>query len=143
MSESAVSEQVQRFLYDYIGSVAQLEILLLLQTNSQQSWSAQAIARELRIESAGASQQLALLATAGLVRTTPPSPDAPATFAYAPQTPDLQAAVTALAQAYLIRRVTVIGLIHAKPPGGGGGASLRAFSDAFRLRKDPPHGPPG
>lgn len=115
--------------------MAQLEILLLLQTNPQQSWSSQAVARELRIEPAGASQQLFHLVDSNLVRQL-----APEQFVYAPATPELQAGATALAQAYLIRRVTVIGLIFAKPPEPP--SSIRAFSDAFKLRKDSPNAPP-
>jgi hypothetical protein len=132
LSEPVVQPQVEQFIRDHISSVAQLEILLLLQTNPQQPWSPQAIARELRIEPAGAAAQLAQLAVSNLVRE-----QSPGEFVYNPATPELQAAVTALAQAYLIRRVTVIGLIFAKPPAPP--ASIRAFSDAFRLRKDPPN----
>jgi DNA-binding MarR family transcriptional regulator len=134
LDQEGISLQVRQFLNDHITSVAQLEILLLLQTNPQQSWSPADIARELRIEVAGAAQQLAMLAASGLIREVP-TPHG--SFIYEPHTPELQAAVTALAQAYLIRRVTVIGLIFAKPPPSTG--SIRAFSDAFKLRKDPPN----
>jgi len=133
LSEPEVNPQVQVFIQDHISSVAQLEILLLLQTNPRQSWSPPAIARELRIEPAGAAGQLAQLVNSGLIREI-----APAEFAFAPATPAFQAAVLALAQEYLIRRVTVIGLIFAKPPAPPPG--IRAFSDAFKLRKDPPNG---
>jgi hypothetical protein len=132
LNDPAVNPLVQQFIQDHISSVAQLEILLLLQTNPQQSWSPQTIARELRIEPAGALQQLMQLAASCLVREHPPQE-----FVFAPATGELQAAVTALAQEYLIRRVTVIGLIFAKPPAPPAGAGIRAFSDAFKLRKDP------
>jgi hypothetical protein len=55
----------------------------------------------------------------------------PAQFRYAPRTPDLAGAVEELAQAYADRRVSVIGLIFAKPTD-----KLRSFADAFRIRKD-------
>ena len=132
MSEPSVNPQVQAFIQDHISSIAQLEILLLLQTNPQQSWSPAGIARELRIEAAGAAQQLSQLAASGLVREI-----SPGEFVFAPASPELQAGVTALAQEYLIRRVTVVGLIFAKPPAPP--PSIRAFSDAFKLRKDPPN----
>ena len=128
MASSPISDQVKKFISDHIASVAQLEILLLLQTNPAQAWTPADIARELRIEATGAQQQLTLLASSGLVREEPPG-----TFAYAPVSPDLHAAAVAVAQAYLVRRVTVIGLIFDKTPD-----KLRAFSDAFRLRKEPP-----
>lgn len=133
MSDPGVQPLVEQFIRDHIASVAQLEILLLLQTNPAQAWSPQGIARELRIESAGAAAQLAQLLASGLVREAGADQ-----FVFAPRSAELQAAVTALAQAYLIRRVTVIGMIFAKPPSPP--ASIQAFSDAFKLRKDPTHG---
>jgi hypothetical protein len=128
VKEPEFSEALKRFIADHIHSVAQLEILLLLQTNPGQAWSAADLARELRIETTGASQQLEALVRSGLARADLSNN----VYVYAPQSDELHQATVTLAQAYLTRRVTVIGLIFAPNP------SLRAFSDAFRLRKDPP-----
>jgi hypothetical protein len=57
-------------------------------------------------------------------------------YHFAPATSELEAGVVAVAQAYLTRRVAVIEMIYARPSD-----NLRAFSDAFRLRKEPPSGP--
>jgi hypothetical protein len=128
-----ISDRLRRFIAAHIHSVAQLEILLLLHTDPNHPWTAENIARELRIEPAGAAEQLAALVAAGLAapepNTTPPA------FRYHAATPDVQADTLALAQAYLIRRVTVIGLIFANPSD-----NIRTFSDAFRIRKEDPHG---
>lgn len=132
MGDEGVSEEIRRFIFAHIASVAQLETLLLLQTNARQEWTVDMIARELRIEPAGAQEQLNGLCSSGLVVQNAGNP---ALYHFAPKTPDLQAATVALAQAYLIRRVTVIGLIFAKPS-----EKIRVFSDAFRFRKDPPNG---
>ena len=43
--------------------------------------------------------------------------------------------VTLVAQAYLLHRVSVIEAIYGSP-----NASIRAFSDAFRFRREPPNG---
>ena len=67
VSDEGISDRVKRFIATYISSIAQLEILLLLHTNARQTWSAADIARELRIETAGAETQLAALAASGLV----------------------------------------------------------------------------
>ena len=134
MDEPAFSEQIQHFIRDHISSVAQLEILLLLQTNPQQRWKPHDIARELRIEAAGAQGQLDLLCATGLVRREP-AEAAAYMYMYAPASPELQMAAIAVAQAYLVRRVSLIGLIFAKPSEPP--SSLKAFSDAFRLRKGP------
>lgn len=131
MTEGMISPQLKQFITDYIDSVSQLEILLLLQTNPQQVWSAEVMARELRIEPTGAAQELTQLAAKGFLA---PAPDNPATYHYAPRTPELQANVVALAQAYLVRRVTVISLIFSKSTD-----KLRVFADAFRIRKEPPN----
>jgi hypothetical protein len=131
VADEGVSDQVKQFISNYIASVAQLEILLLLHINPKQKWSSAEIARELRIEPAGAQVQLNALAASGLVKQDPAD-----SYQFAPQSPELEAATVALAQAYLMRRVTVIGLIFSKPSDD----KIRAFSDAFRLRKDPPNG---
>jgi hypothetical protein len=127
LAEEGVNEVVKRFIHEHIASVAQLEILLLLQTNPKQSWTPVAIARELRIEASGAKMQLDALTSSGLLRFDPPD-----NYQFDPQTPQLAADALALAQAYLVRRVTVIGLIFAGPSD-----KIRSFSDAFRIRKDP------
>jgi DNA-binding IclR family transcriptional regulator len=130
MDEPTSSDAVRRFLHDHIATVAQLEILLLLQTNPQQNWAPAKIAHELRAERSGTEQQLRLLEQHTLVK-----PDDAGAYHYQPATPELHAAAVAVAQAYLVRRVAVIEMIYSKPPD-----SLRAFSDAFRLRKDEPGG---
>ena len=130
--EEGISDQVKQFIREHISSVAQLETLLLLHTNPRQAWSSSALARELRIEPAGAKLQLEALCSGGLLRQDPPGADS---YQFSPRTPEMGAATALLAQAYLVRRVTVIGLIFGNPSD-----QLRGFSDAFRLRKDPPRG---
>ena len=130
MDEHTTTDAVRRFLRDHIATVAQLEILLLLQTNPQQKWPPAKIADELRADHAGTEQQLKLLDQHALVKR-----DDAGSYYYAPASPELHAAVIAVAQAYLVRRVAVIEMIYSKPSD-----SLRAFSDAFRLRKDEPDG---
>ena len=128
LEDSGITNQVKQFLNDRISSVGQLEMLLLLQTNPKQKWTVAEIARNLRTETGGTQPQLEILVQSGLLNK-----DDSGAYFYAPANDELHAAAVALAQAYLVRRVTVISLIFAKPPHG-----LRAFSDAFRLRKDPP-----
>ncbi len=126
LEDKEVSEEVGRFLAAHISSVAQLETLLLLQMNPGRKWSAEELAHELRIESVGAEKQLGMLVRSGLLRK-----DEEGRFGYAPANAELHRAVVALAQSYLVRRVTIIAMIFANPS-----ENLRAFSDAFRLRKD-------
>ena len=109
----------------------QLEVLLLLAAPAQAGkvWTARELAQQLRIDEAWVEGQLRTMAAGGLVAASDAT--SPAQFRYEPRTPELAQAVDELAQAYADRRVTVIGLIFAKPTD-----KLRTFADAFRIRKD-------
>jgi hypothetical protein len=130
MPDDAISK-ARKFIAQYITSVAQLEMLLLLRTNPTESWSADQLARELRVEPQWASVQLQQLCDSGLAeRQSQPVPS----YRYKPSTPALNDEVTALSRAYLIHRVSIIEAIYSKPSG-----SIRVFADAFRIKKDPPN----
>jgi hypothetical protein len=122
-----------------------------MRTTPGRAWTPEALARELRVDRAWADAQLRAFAAARLVRPDPPhdgAGPAPAdgrsgggggeggAFVFAPATPDLERDVTAAAQAYLLHRVRVIEIIYAARPS----AAVQSFADAFRLRRDPPHG---
>jgi hypothetical protein len=121
-----LSTQCRAFILENIGSVVQLEALLLLR-RSGVAWTVQALARELRVEPSGALEQLTTLWRRGLLDRL----ENPERYAYAPRTPATAACVDALAAAYEDRRVTVISLIYSRPQD-----TVRVFADAFRLRKD-------
>ncbi|HYO08819.1 MAG TPA: hypothetical protein VER17_07580 [Tepidisphaeraceae bacterium] len=129
MGEDDIPPEVKAFLADHIESVLQLEVLLLLRSRAGEGWSADAVSREFRIDSAWTGGQLATLAGSGLLSHAPGGQ-----FHYAPRSPALDQAVAATAEAYATRRVTLIGLIFSKPP-----SPLRSFADAFRIRKEPKH----
>ena len=131
-----ISPEVRAFIADYVGSVVQLETLLLLHGAPGREWTADDVAATLRVDRNWADAQLDAICHQGLAECRDASAPAPR-YRYAPRTAQLRAAIDALAKAYAERRVTVIGLIFAKPAD-----NLRAFSDAFRLRKDKddPHG---
>ncbi len=125
LADEEISSHVRQFIAKYIPSVARLEILLLLKTQPSAAWTPEAMAKELRIDSRAAGEQLEALHHHGLVAAQPTG------YHYMPQTPELDAAVTALMKAYLLRRVTVISLIFSKTDD-----VLRSFSDSFKLRRD-------
>jgi hypothetical protein len=131
MSQADPTAAARRFVEQYITSVAQLEMLLLLRTNPTEGWSAEQMARELRLETQWAEQQLQQLCEFGLAA---PSGQSPTLFRFQPATPVLADSVTALSRAYLIHRVSIIETIYSKPSG-----SIRVFADAFRIKKEPPH----
>lgn len=128
MTDEALPREVTGFIADHIGSVVELEVLLLLHAQPARQWSAADIGRELRIDPAWVSAHLKEMSARGLLsRSDEPEP----IYAYRPGTAELDAAVNGLASAYADRRVTVITLIFSKPPD-----KIRSFADAFRLRKE-------
>jgi hypothetical protein len=60
-------ENVERFLARYIGTVDQLEILLLLRADAARLWSAGEIAAQMRRPEAAAETRLELMLEQGLV----------------------------------------------------------------------------
>ena len=126
--QEEIPSEVRAFIAEYLDSVVQLETLLMLHAAPDKGWQADDLARELRIDRAWAEGQLAGLCQQGLL--THGQAGGVAEYRYAPAAA-VRGAVDGLAKAYAERRVTVISLIFAKPAD-----SLRAFSDAFRLRKD-------
>lgn len=107
-------------------SVEQLEILLLLRAHRGRDWSAEEIAKELRIAALSAANRLLDLAGRGLLVEA-----SPGRFRYEPNDQALGAAVEGLAKVYPERRVSVIEIIFSKP-----NDVIRTFADAFKLRRD-------
>lgn len=122
---SGIPEDVRRFLLQCIDSVEQLEVLLLLHRTPDQVWSPEAVAQALYSNTASIARRLAGLDVSGLVAS-----DESRSYRYQPSTAALEDTVTLLAETYRERRVAVITVIASKPM-----ENVRAFSDAFRLRK--------
>jgi hypothetical protein len=123
---SGLPEDVHRFIFSSIESVEQLEVLLLMHGTPQTSWTPEAIARELYSTPSSIRGRLDALVRRELVATA----GAPATFHYSPAAHSVRSTIDSLADCYRHRRVAVITLIASKPL-----ENVRAFSDAFRLRK--------
>ena len=121
---SGLPPAVHRFLYDNIDSVEQLEVLLLL-SRSPRGWTAEEIARELSGHPTSILHRLGSLAGRGFLRELEP-----ACFQYAPRSTELHEAVARVAETYRDQRLAVIGFLASRPV-----AKLRAFSDAFRIRR--------
>ena len=129
MSDEGIVQEVRAFIAEHIDSVLQLELLLLLQKKRDRDFDAAGVVQELRIDPAWAAGQLEALCSAGILACV--EAVGVRRYHYAPKTPELDAAVQKLDQAYTDRRVSVISLIFSKPTD-----KLRSFADAFRVRKD-------
>ena len=122
---NGLPEDVHHFLNQNIESVEQLEVLLLLWRTPERGWTTDGVATAVYSHPSSVVRRLAMLLGQGLLREREPG-----CYQYAPHTADLHETVTRLDQVYRERRVAVITLIASKPI-----ENVRAFSDAFRIRR--------
>lgn len=122
---AAITEEVRSFLLQYVDSVEQLEVLLLVRSQPGRVWSADEVAAELRTDPRSVHLRIDDLRDGGLV-----AGEAGGGIRYAPRTPAMARAVEATDRAYQTHRVAIITLIFSRPT-----ERIRSFADAFRLRK--------
>ena len=123
MSEEPLPEDVRDLILRHIDTVAQLEALLFLRERPAVRWDAGSVAKRLYAPAGEMAAALAGLCNDGfLVREGQ-------FYRYAPAA-DSQVRVDTLAKAYVRQLISITNLIHSKP------RNIRAFSDAFKFRKD-------
>lgn len=125
---SDLSEDLRRFISEHLGSIVQLELLLLLSADGNKAWSADEVAKALYISPEAALGFLEGLRGQGLCQL---SANTPQHYQFAPAKPEWEQLTRELAAMYKERRVTIINLIYAGPV-----QKFQSFADAFRLRKD-------
>jgi predicted ArsR family transcriptional regulator len=131
VSTDGIPSDVARFLREDVESVRQLDALLLLSADAARPWRAEQVSGELRCGLGWTVQQLEDLAAKGLVEHTAGQDGQPA-YRYAPRDHGLQTIVATVTELYQRRKTAVISLIFGEPSRD----SARAFSDAFRLRRE-------
>jgi DNA-binding IclR family transcriptional regulator len=132
MTSARLADSVQALLRDRVMTFEQLEILLLLQTHPHDDWTAAAAAERSRIPADLVGRALADFSDSGLVEQVRENP---AAYCFAPRTTQLRQAVADLAAAYRERRALVMSTMSVNAIERIRSATLRAFSDAFLLRK--------
>lgn len=120
---------VVRFLDTYVESIDQLEMLRVLGEEPARAWPVSALAAEVQAAPGAVAGHAAALRARGLVATEGPEGDPVCRFA--PATPELDALARRVLGLYRERPVSMIKLVYARA-----GDPLRAFADAFRLRKE-------
>lgn len=125
MGTQGIPDEVEAFIREHIHSIEQLEVLLLLKRSPNEVWSAELVARELRIDAESAARRIEDLVGRGLIG----SASFTDRYCYAPKSPELDRCVEGLTRAYGDRRVSVIALIFTKPD------PAQSFADAFRVRE--------
>ncbi len=124
-----IPAELRAFIAEHIHSVAKLEALLLLQENSQRSWTPGDAARAIYIAETPTAALMLEMHASGLVV---PAESPPGSYRYEPKSEQLAHLVSELSRFYRERRVTVITLIHSAPVD-----KLRTFADAFRFTRPP------
>jgi hypothetical protein len=117
-------EAVLSFVRSAIKSAWSLELLLLLYRGPGQSWTGEALVRELRGSEHLVSDCVTTLAAAGIVEL------GEAGVCYRPQSSELAELVAALVELYGQKPATVLRTIFTSPS-----EKIRSFSDAFLFQK--------
>jgi len=120
-------ENLLCFLQATVPSFPAAELLVFLTTHPG-PWKPSELTRAagpMSIAPTEADEYLSLFKSAGLLA------DQPGGMVFAPSTPELEAAIAALCQAYNERPVTLIRTINALAD-----HKLQSFADAFKLKKD-------
>lgn len=112
-----------------IESIDQLEILRVLGEQPTREWTPATLAGEVQATPPAIAAHVAALQARGLLTSVQQGGEL--VCQYGPHTPELQQLVSRLLQLYKERPVTLIRLVYARASG-----RLRAFADAFRLRKE-------
>jgi hypothetical protein len=121
-------DDLRRFIAEHLGSIAQLELLLLLAADAEKSWTADEAAKALYISPEATLGFLEGMRSQGLLQR---AADSPVAYRFAPAKPESERLARDLDAYYKERRLTIINLIYASPA-----QKFQSFADAFRLRKD-------
>ena len=123
-----IPEEIKRFLDEHVESVEQLEMLRVLQEDPERLWTAANLAKEIQTTPEGAAAHLHALQARGLLSTTPHEGQVAAR--HGPRA-ELAEPLAHLLKLYRERPVSMIKLVYARI-----NERLKAFADAFRLRKE-------
>lgn len=128
MSPDQLSADVRSFLAANIDSVEQLELLLLLHQSPEIEWTPASATATIYGHIDSVRERLRQLERQGLLARTG---SGDLRYRYVPVDDHHRSTVDQVAATYKERRVAVITFIASLPL-----ARVRAFSDAFRLRRD-------
>jgi hypothetical protein len=126
--EPVVPLEVQQFVLDRVGSIAQLEALLMMRNAPDTWWLSGSMAERLYISERACRAELDALKTQGLLLGK--QDDIGWRFRYAPSNGDLRELVDRLVYYYSKNLVVISNLIHSKPR-----TRLHEFAEAFWLKK--------
>jgi hypothetical protein len=126
--EPVVPQDVQQFVLERIGSIAQLEALLLMRNSPDTWWPSSSMAERLYVSERVCRFELEALKTQGLVLSR--QDDVGSWFRYSPSNGELREFVDRLVYYYAKHLVPISNLIHSKPR-----TRVHEFAEAFSLKK--------
>ena len=112
----------------YICSLDQLEVLLLVSALPDRQWSANDVYSIVLSTPALVAERLESLVNAGIFSKA----GQPPVYRYQPKNEELARAISALGAAYKLSRHRIVELIYAPSPPDD---PLKRFSDAFRFKR--------
>jgi hypothetical protein len=127
VSEVAIPEDVRQFLIRHIQSIAQLEILLLLYSAPERSWTIGDAYKVVLSNQELVEKTLERFCRLGLARKSETG-----TYQFSPASDQVRALVTRLATLYRERQGRIIQAIYEAPV-----SEIEEFAKAFKIRKDP------
>ena len=126
--EPVVPLEVQQFVLDRIGSIAQLEALLIMRNAPDTWWASSSLAERLYISEFACRAELEALKSQGLLLGR--QEDIGWQFRYSPSNGELREFVDRLVYYYSKHLVVISNLIHTKPR-----TRIHEFAEAFSLKK--------
>ena len=124
MADQLIPDDVRQFILQRIGSIAELEALLLARREPEPAWTASRVAERLYIEEAAAREILERLTTEGLLTASAEN------YRCMTESAGQCELIDKVAELYARNLIPVTNLVHTKP------SAIQAFANAFRLRKD-------
>ncbi len=124
---------VLALLRDRIGSLDELQVLLLLFDRAPQAWTLDAIAEAQRVPASIATEALQHLAAQDLISTRTEG-DAPA-YVFVPATTELARAVSALARLFRDQPIAVMKVMNEHALARVRVRAIHTFADAFVLQR--------
>ena len=126
--EPVVPLEVQQFVLDRIGSIAQLEALLIMRNAPDTWWASSSLAERLYISESACRAELDALKSQGLLLAR--QEDIGWQYRYSPSNGELREFVDRLVYYYSKHLVVISNLIHTKPR-----TRIHEFAEAFSLKK--------
>lgn len=119
-----LSKQLLNFVVKHVDSVELIEVLVLLHSQSDRSWSVADVDAVIRSNVRSVQNRLEHLVQLGLASCSEES-----TYRYSPTTPELESLGGEIVRVYQARRTEFIELIYSKPL-----KEIMTFAEAFRIR---------